>query len=271
MRKKVNTWRCTLNERLQILKMLEEGKINAQEAERLFEALSQSDSRDSKRKFKIWSSLEGIPKVISAAIGNAIDEEQSEGPTFYAAKKKLSFNSISGDLEIIGRDTDKIEIQKDGLTRIKQDDDTLHIKTLSSDVKISLPHSTEISIAGISGDIRLSDITATVRIVSGSGDVSGKNLSGSLSGDFVSGDVDLEYDRVDKIKIRSRSGDVNLVLNKQAEASVELESDSGDVSCEFELLDKKASDSELRGIINKATGEIKIKSKSGDVCIKKKT
>jgi len=251
--------------------MLEEGKINAQEAERLLEAVSQSEAKERKSKFRIWSSLEGIPKVISAAIGNAIDDTQSEGLMHYAAKKKVSFNSISGDLEITGADSDKIEIQKEGMTRIRQDDETMYIKTLSGDVKIWLPHATDVSIAGISGDINISEISGVLRIESVSGDVTGKNLSGSVSGEFVSGDVDLEYDRVDIIKIRSRSGDVNLVLNKQAEASVELESDSGDVSCEFELLEQKAGDNELKGIINRATGEIKIKSKSGDVCIKKKT
>jgi DUF4097 and DUF4098 domain-containing protein YvlB len=260
-----------LNERLQILTMLEEGKINAQEAERLLEALAQSDSRERKGKFKIWGSLEGIPKVIRAAIGNAIDDAQSEGPMYYSAKKKVSFNSISGDLEIIGIDTDKIEIQRDGLTRIRQDDETLHVKTLSSDMKISLPHTTEIAIAGISGDISISDIAGTLRIESVSGDVTGKNLSGSLSGEFVSGDVDLEYDRVDKVKIRSRSGDVNLMLDKNVEAKVEIESAAGNVSCEFELQDKKAGGNKLKGVIKKAIGDIEIKSKSGAISIKKKT
>ena len=263
-------WRCPLNERMQILKLLEEGKINAQEAERLLEAVTHSGTKERKSKFKLWSSLEGIPKVISAAIGNAIDDTPCEGPMQYPSKEKVSFNSISGNLEIVGTDTDRIEVQRDGLTKIKQDDEALHIRTLSGDVKISLPHATEISIAGISGDISISDITGPLHIESVSGDVTGKHLSGSFLGELVSGDIDLEYDQADNVKIKSRSGDVNLMLDKTVEARIDIGSDSGNVSCEFELLDKEGDENELKGIINKATGAIEIKSKSGDISIKKK-
>jgi len=46
MKKRVNLWRYTLNERLRILKLLEDGKINADEAARLLEALSHSEGRE---------------------------------------------------------------------------------------------------------------------------------------------------------------------------------------------------------------------------------
>ncbi len=255
---------------MQILKLLEEGKINAQEAERLLEAASQSGAKDRKGKFKIWSSLEGIPKVISAAIGNAIDDTEGEAVMHYSSKKKVSFNSISGDLEIVGADTNAITVQKDGLTRIKESDDGLHIRTLSGDVKISLPRATEISIAGISGDISISGTAGPLHIESVSGDVTGKSLSGSLSGEFVSSDIDLEYNKVGKINIRSRSGDMNLALGRNVEATIELESDAGNVSCDFRLKDEERTDHELKGIINKATGQIEIKSKSGDISIREK-
>ncbi|UCF70986.1 MAG: DUF4097 family beta strand repeat protein [candidate division WOR-3 bacterium] len=257
---------------MQILKMLEQGKINAQEAERLLEAVTQSEAKERKGKHKIWSSIEGIPKVISAVIGNAIDDAQCqrEGPLQYPKKKKLSFNSISGDLQIIGTDTDKIEVQKDGLARIRHDDEALYIKTLSGDIQISLPRATEISIAGISGDMDISDTAGPLHIESVSGDVTGKNLSGSFSGEFVSGDIDLEYNKVDEINIRSRSGDVNLILSKKVEAKIELESRAGNISCEFELKDEERTDHEVKGIINRATGEIEIKSKSGNISVREK-
>ncbi len=259
-----------MNERMQILKMLEEGKINAQEAERLLEALSQSDSRERKSKFKLLSSLEGIPKFISAAIGNAIEDQQGEESMQYAVKKKLSFNGISGDLTIAGKDTDKIEILRDGFAKIKQDDETLHVKTLSGDVSISLPPNTDISVAGISGNINVADINGTIRIESVSGDITGKNLSGSMLGEFVSGDVDLDYDKVAKIRIKTRSGDVTLRLDKKEEAKLDVETGSGSISCDFELKDEEKSSNKLRGIINKAAAEIEIMSKSGDVTIKKR-
>lgn len=260
-----------MNERLQILLLLEEGKINAQEAERLLDALSHSESKERRSKFKIWSSIEGIPKFISAAIGNSFTDSEPGESTHYAAKKRFSFNGISGDLEINGADTDKITIERDGFTKIKEDDETLNIKTLSGDVKVRAPRNTDISVAGISGDIKIADINGVVRVESVSGDVTGKGLSGSLFGEFLSGDIDLVYDNFEKIKIKSRSGDVTLQLNKNVETKIDIESDDGSISCEFDLKEEKKSDNELKGIINKPTAEIEIKSKSGDVSIKKRS
>ena len=91
-----------------------------------------------------------------------------------------------------------------------------------------------------------------------------------MFGEFVSGDIDLVYNDFEKIKIKSRSGDVTLQLDKKVEAEIELETESGSIQCDFDLLEEQRSDNELKGIINKPTTEISIKSKSGDLNIKKK-
>lgn len=258
-----------MNERMQILKMLEDGKINAQEAERLLEALSHSASRERKNKFKIWSSIEGIPKFISAAIGNSFTDSETVESMHYDAKKRLSFNGVSGNLEISGTDTTKITVERDGFSKIKEDDETLSIKTLSGDVKVQVPRNIDISVTGISGDISITDINGTTNIESVSGNFTGKGLSGSVFGEFVSGDIDILCNKFEKIKIKSRSGDVTLQLDKKVEAEIEMETGSGSMQCDFDLLAENRSKNELKGIINKPTGQICIKSKSGDLSIKK--
>ena len=259
-----------MNERMQILKLLEEGKITAEEAERLLEAVGRSSTHERGPRHKIWSSLEGLPKVISAALGNSFSETSGEEFHKYPSKKKIKFKGISGNVTIEGTDTERIDIQKDGYTNIKELEDSVAIKSLSGNVKITVPKKTDFSIVGISGDIEVSNVEGNLAIESVSGDVIGKNLSGSLSGGIVSGDMDLDYANVEKISIRSRSGNVILSLDQKIEAEIEIEAPEDSVNCAFELKDKQREDNILKGIINQPKAKIEIRSKSGEVEIKKR-
>jgi DUF4097 and DUF4098 domain-containing protein YvlB len=257
-----------VNERLQILKLLQEGKINAEEAERLLEAISKSGTQETRHK--IWSSLEGLPKVISAALGNSFSQSAEEEFHKYPGKRKIVFKGISGNLTIDGSDTERIDIQKDGFANIKELDDSISVKALSGNVKITAPRKIDLAVAGISGDIELSNINGNIDIESVSGDILGKNLAGSLSGEIVSGDIDLDYENVEKIKIKSKSGNITLRLDKRIEAEVEVETSGGAVSCDFDLEDKKEEGNVLTGIINKPCARIEIKNKHGDVEIRRR-
>lgn len=258
-----------MNERLQILKLLEEGKITAEEAERLLQAVSQPGSREKMSPNKIWSSLEGIPKVIKAALGNSFADSAEESHQF-VNKKKIRFKGISGNLEITGTDAREIDILKDGFAKVREFEDAIVIKALSGNVKINAPKKTDLSIAGISGNIDVSDIAGNLEIESVSGDITGKELSGSLHGEIVSGNMDLDYKDVDKIKIRSRSGNVTLRLNEKIEAELEIESNTGTISCAFDLQGKEEDENYMKGTMNKPGGKIIIENKHGDVEIKKR-
>lgn len=260
-----------MNERMQILKLLEEGKINAEEAERLLEAVGRSSSQERGPRNKIWSSIEGLPKVISAALGNSFSETSGEEFHKYPSKKKIKFKGISGNVTIEGTDTQRVDIQKDGFAKIKEMEDAIAIKALSGNVRITVPMKTDLSIAGISGDIEVSNIEGNLAIESVSGDVTGKNLSGSLTGGIVSGDMDLDYAKVDMISIRSRSGNVTLHLDPEVEAQIEIEAPEDSVNCDFELKDESRDDNVLKGTINKPSSKVEIMGKSGQIEIKKRS
>lgn len=260
-----------MNDRLQILRLLEEGKINAEEAERLLEAVGRSSSHEKGTRHKIWSSLEGLPKIISAALGNSFSECAEEEFHKYSGKKKIRFKGISGNLQIEGTESGRIEIQKDGFAKIKELEDAIAIQALSGNVKISVPKTIDLAIAGISGDIEIDNITGNMEIESVSGDIIGKNLSGSLSGEIVSGDIDLEYAKVGKIQIKSKSGNVTLRLDRRVEAQIEIETATGAVQCDFELKDKQLEKNILKGTINKPGATIEIRNRHGEVAIRQRS
>lgn len=256
-----------MNERLRILTLLEEGKINAEEAERLLEAVARSGSSERTGRHKIWASIEGLPRVISAALGDTFSETAA---LEYPAGKEVVFKNISGDLEVRGSDTETTRIEKDGLAKVKEHDDSITITALSGNMKITVPRKMDLAIASVSGDIALMDINGAIEIESVSGDVTGKDLSGSLKCEIVSGDIALDCETVDKVTVKSKSGDVLLTLDESIEAELEIEVEKGTATCDFDLIDRKEEGNKLTGIINKPGARIKISSAHGDVEVKKR-
>jgi DUF4097 and DUF4098 domain-containing protein YvlB len=258
-----------LNERLRILKLLEEGAITAEDAARLLEALSGGDPRKHYHT-KIWSSLEGIPDIIANAIDMSTKFADTETSVTYKRKKRLEFKGISGDLSIQGNgDCDGIVIEKDGFAKVREEDETLGIKALSGDIKITTPRVIDLSLKGISGDITLDNLQGNTTLESVSGDITGTGLAGSLKGDIVSGDVDLAYTSLEVMHIRSRSGDIVIWLDDAIEAIIDIRNDKGTISCEFELLDEKRTRNTLTGTIKNPRGHIQIQNRSGTVSIRK--
>jgi DUF4097 and DUF4098 domain-containing protein YvlB len=260
-----------LNERLRILKLLEEGKIKAEEAERLLQALNEGEGR--RKGHHGWGflgSMESIPDIISASMAGSFHDASGKEKMKYPRKKKIVFRGLSGDIYIQGEESEGIFIEKDGIAKIVEESEALVIKAISGDLKIKAPRDTDIELKGVSGDLDLNDLKSRIDISSVSGDILGRGLSGSFRGDFVSGDIDLEYDSVERIEIKSKSGDIEIGLDPKVEATLEIESKYGNIDCDFDLMEKEDDDDRLKGVINKPTGKIEIRNDYGDVQITKK-
>jgi DUF4097 and DUF4098 domain-containing protein YvlB len=269
MMKRVNTWRCTLNERLRILKLLEEGAISAEDAARLLEALSAGHSRR-KHHARIWTSLEGIPDIIATAIDSSMKFEETNTPLVFGKKQNLEFKGISGDLSIKGeQDCDGIIIDRDGYVKAKEEDKVLRVKALSGDMTITTPRTIDLSLKGISGDITLDNLEGNTSLESVSGDIKGTRLAGKLKADIVSADVDLEYTTLKDMHIRSRSGNIVIWLDDSIEAALEIHNEKGTITCEFELIDKNQTQQTLTGTIKNARAHVQIQNKSGEISIRK--
>ena len=257
-----------MNEKLRILKLLEDGKINADEAARLLEAVNQSETKE--RKGHFWSHIETIPQLVSSAIAGSFKDMHSDEHIEMPKKQKITVKGISGDIEIMGADTDRIDIEKDGLAKISEDDDELEIKAISGNITITAPTNTDFTMKGVSGDLSMADLNGRIEIKSVSGNIIGKQLSGSMIGNFVSGDAELDYKEVDEINITSQTGDLILKLDDDVEAEISLIAENGDIDCEFELKGATKSESSLAGIINSPKAKIDIKTEHGDIVIKKR-
>lgn len=259
-----------MNERLRILKLLEDGKINADEAARLLEALSQSDTKDRRRRHKILHSVEKIPEIVTLVTDHAFKHTFEKQQMHYNKKGRVELKGISGTFGIRGSDREAIDIEKDGFAKVVEQKDSLIIKAIHGDLQMDVPLHTDFRVKNVSGDVHISGIDGTLDIASVSGNINGHKLAGSLKGDFVSGDVELDYSNLADITITSKSGNLTLHIDENAEAAIGVETEDGEIACEFELIDEEKTDTVLRGILNKPTAKISIRNEHGDTTIKKR-
>jgi DUF4097 and DUF4098 domain-containing protein YvlB len=269
MREKANSWRCILNEQLKILKLLEEGKINAEEAARLLEALSESQTHH-KKHHRMWATFEHMPEHIATIINGSVGLMASPEVLRFKNKHELEIKAISGDLMINGTDQNEILVNKQGFGRIKGKNDKVEIKAISGDVHIHAPRQTKLTIKGVSGTITISEIENDIILKTVSGNIIGKDLRGSFTGNIISGDISLDYAEVHNLDIRSRSGDVTIYLNDQTDARVNIETEEGNISSDLPLKDEQKSEFSLEGTMNNGKGTIYIKCDYGDTFLKKR-
>lgn len=258
-----------MNERLRILKLLEDGKINADEAARLLEALSQPETK-ARRRHRILQSVEKIPEIVTLVTDHAFKHTFEKQEMNYDRKKKIELKGISGTFGIKGSETETIDIEKDGFAKAVETDDTLTIKAIHGDLQMRVPKRTDFVVKNVSGDVHMSDVEGSIQIGSVSGNIHGHNLAGSLKADFVSGNIELDYLRVSDMHITSKSGNITLYLSEHTDAEIEIESKKGSITCEFELENEEKTETELKGTLNKPTAKISIRNEHGNTAIKKR-
>lgn len=259
-----------MNEQMRILKMLEDGKINADEAARLLEAVRSPLPHGARRRHRIFNSFEHIPEIIAAKINGSFKHVCAKITETFPSKDKVIFKGISGDLKVYGRPGDTIEVKRDGFVKTSEETHALVLKGLGGDVVINTPHKTDVTVKGVSGNITVEDIDGCVKVKSVSGDIQSSNLKGDFQGAFVSGDVHLDYEHLKNVEISAKAANITLSMGKKTEASIEVETLDGDIECDFALKDEEKTDHTLKGVLNKATGTISIKNEHGNVHLVKR-
>ncbi len=264
--RRMNTWRCTLNEQMRILKMLEDGKINADEAARLLEAVkSSSPPYGSRRRPRIFNGFEHIPEIIAAKINGSFKHACVKTTKNFSAKEKIVFKGISGDLKVFGKPEDTITVEQDGFVKITEEAQALVMKGLGGDIEINTPHRTDVTVKGVSGNITIEDIDGCITVKSVSGDIQSSDLSGDFRGAFVSGEVRLDYEKLKNVEISAKAANIILSMSNKTEASIGIETLDGQIMCDFALKDEEKTDQTLKGTLNKATGTISIRNEHGNV------
>lgn len=255
-----------MDERERILRLLEEGKISAEEAIRLLELLSKKE-----KKTSFFDIFEEIPEVISEIfikIGDSLKSHYEN--LFLSQREKIIVESVSGDIEIFGKDISEIKIERTGLAKISSEKEFLKISSLKGELKIETNYYTEIKISTIGGKISLFSLKKVIDFQAVSGKIFGKDISGKIKGETLSGDIELIIDDFSEIELATKKGEISLQLKEDTKANLEFYGKRENIISDFPLKIIEEKEDYLKAIINQEGNLIKIKNELGELKIKKR-
>jgi hypothetical protein len=290
-------------ERTRILKMLEEGKITAQEAEKLLLALkgqprpdliSSDELRSRMRRFGLRE-MRHMPEVVGSAIKEAVEDGLNAAVRRqrfeFESRGRLLIRNVSGDTVVEAWDKPTVLFDRDegGLWKANEREGMIMAKVLSGDLQVRAPRRTGLTVNSVSGDIAVTGVQGKldVKSVSGdialrqtgdavdvsttSGDIKTRDIEGKCHITTVSGDIDLGFCRMLSGLVETRSGDVRVWVPSDAdvllEAEVVLEGEvSNEVEADCQVLEAKAH--HLRLGFGKHQNHLWVRCRNGDISVR---
>lgn len=255
-----------MDERERILKLLEEGKISAEEAIRLLELLNKKE-----KKFSFFDIFEEIPEAISEIFIKIGDSLKTHYETLSLSKRdKIIIESVGGDIQVFGKENFEIRIERAGFAKVNSEKEFIKISSLKSDLRIETDYNTELKISTISGKVFIYSLKKGIDFQTVSGRVFGKDISGKIKGETISGDIELMVDDFFEIELTSKRGEIILDLKEDISAVLEIYGKKEKIVCDFPLEIIEEKENYLKGIINKPGNLIKIRNELGKVRIRKR-
>jgi DUF4097 and DUF4098 domain-containing protein YvlB len=292
------------DERARILKLLEDGKITADQAARLIEALG---SRRHGFEFELpvppapprmhrrlaMKELDRIPDMVAHAVSKAVQssfESGDERRVEFTGKRSLVVRTVSGDIEVAGQAGDATSLQyTGGMANVKEGDDSVDFRSTSSDVDARVPAKSDVEVTTVSGDVKLSDVDGRVRVKTVSGDVDvaehvGATEVATVSGDVElagalgelgvetrSGDVEVEAAGPVQGRVATKSGDITLTLRADADVMLEAEADEEgevdlDIDAAHEVLEQRDNYAKVK--FGAGSASIVLRTRTGEITVR---
>jgi DUF4097 and DUF4098 domain-containing protein YvlB len=231
------------NERDRILKLLEDGKITADQATRLIEALGPDRSAfvdfaappdlpfAAHRHFRLRRGRRDLDQAridldqartdlgrartdVASAVRLAMKCGFEPGEVRYsefAGKRHLQVKSVSGDLVVNHSDEAGIKVAySGGMVKARPVGERVVVQTMAGDVSAGVPADGRLDLEVVSGDVSISEAGSHIEVKTVSGDVDITRTACDVRLKTVSGDVNLNRVAGD-FDIETRSGDVDIV------------------------------------------------------------
>jgi DUF4097 and DUF4098 domain-containing protein YvlB len=289
-------------ERARILKMLEEGKISASEAEKLLlalkgqprpDAISSDELRVRMRRLGLRE-MRRMPEVVGTVIKEAVEDGLNAAVRTqrfeFESKGRLLVRNVSGDTEVEAWDKSTILFDRDegGLWKANEREGMIMAKVLSGDLRVKVPRRTGLDVNSVSGDILVHGVAGKLDVKSVSGDIELRDLSEAIdvnttSGDIktrdidgkchimtISGDIDLGFRKDLAGLVESRSGDIEVWVPTDANVSLEAEivldgEIHNEVGVKSERVDQKPH--HLRLAFGKSENHLWVRCRNGDIVV----
>ncbi len=247
-----------MEEIMEILKMVKEGKLSPEDAAKLIEKIKKREKE---------SLHTGIFETIFTTIGNVFDTVSSvfhSFPEFVGAKfgRKIEEHTITltpsdkirirvtgGDV-YINTSPDKEMKFYGRITHTKRDAEKVIIDAIE-DLKVEIPK------------VKNLDIMIT------GGDLSGNLITDRLTAEIMGGDVSLSLKEINSGSLHCVGGDINLKLGENLNLQIDALARFGEVMCDLPLTFDIKEENRIKGILGEKKGELNLRTTGGDITIEK--
>lgn len=245
-----------------ILRMVEEKKISAEDAERLIEALNSGR----KKPEGVFTILEEIGEKIKGMKGFGAKKKFQ-----FKGKNRLILKGLSGDIKIRGEDTDEITLSCDGFIKVDEDRDTVRVKGMSGDMQIVVPKKSKLSIGSASGDMNIDSVSGELDLRAAAGDIAIGNFDGRFDIAGAFGDLDLDLAHLEDGKIKAAFGDITITLNPDDDITIEIKlKKGGKIENDAGLEVIEEGKGYLTAKLNEGKKRLKIEGTGGTVVLKRR-
>jgi len=204
------------DEVMRILKLLENGKINSEEAEKLIGAVSNRKPHGfyvptpPKIPKEFMIKMETIPEQIGQAVSAAFGSVgQSAGKKIFHGAKDLKLKIVSGKIDLKPSDSG---MTIDGVAwpmRTMIEKELLIVDTVNADMIAGIPEGANAKISLVSADLHAEGIVGEVKIDGVSSDVEIESCSGSWNVRSISGYIDMKG-MTGQIAVATKTGDIEV-------------------------------------------------------------
>jgi len=213
------------------------------------------------------------------------------------SKGSITVEDVKGNVELEERGKGDIHVARiDGAVAVNGQVDDSSISEVSGDVKLTgdfygdmqlskLAHGfsfrssrTDLELAKLDGDLnmnpgdlRASNLSGPVRLLTKSTDIHLDGLSGELRVENSNGNIEVHSSKLGPIDITNETGDVHVVVPERSGFQVDVHTHNGDVNSDFSGLRTENNNGDVRttGSVGSGGPTVKVNSQHGDIELRK--
>lgn len=223
-----------------ILKLLEEGKINADEAYKLIEALERSEKeRKKEEEFGIFDvgkmvqdAIRTTFQVVPVSIRSTFRKRTISEEIDLKSREKLKIKVDAGDVRIKTYEGEKIKIEGEGYYELNEE-----LIRLTGELDISVPELKRLELELSAGDVEASVKADVICFEVKAGDMDAEVESNKLEAHVKMGDLDIRLLSIPhEAELECKMGDLNLHLPDNFEGTIEARVSMGSLGVKREHL-----------------------------------